>query len=108
MMLGGNDTRHIPLGDSGAAALVVSVHFPRHDACADDGTLAGSLSVPHKGHMCLQVLYLAGAAAIILNWQKTGFHYYKALISSTACESPRPSPAAGCSMCQHTSRSSHN
>jgi len=25
MMLGGNDTRHIPLGDSGTAAIVVSV-----------------------------------------------------------------------------------
>lgn len=72
MILGGNDTRHVPLGDSGAAAIVVAV------------------------------LYLFGAAAIIANWQKTGFHYYKALITSTAREIPRPSPAAGCSVCQHT------
>ena len=79
-MLGGNDTRHIPLGDSGTAAIVVSV------------------------------LYAIGAAAIILSWQKTGFHYYKALITSTACEFPHPSPAAGLSMCQRTfatARSSH-
>ena len=61
MMLGGNDTRHVPLGDSGTAAIVVAA------------------------------LYFFFGSAIIFNWQKTGFHYYKALITSSACEFNTPS-----------------
>ena len=72
MMLGGNDTRHIPLGDSGTAAIVVSV------------------------------LYMIGAAAIIANWQKTGFHYYKALITSTAREFPYTPPLQQADWCVST------
>ena len=46
-----------------------------------------------------QVLYLAGAAAIIASWQKTGFHYYKALITSTAREFPTPLPLQWAARC---------
>ena len=60
MMLGRNETRDQPLGQSGAAAIVVSV------------------------------LYFLGAAAIVANFRHTKFNYYKVLISSTVCEIPLP------------------
>ena len=61
-MLGHNDTRDQPLGQSGVASIVVAV------------------------------LYFLGAAAIVANYRHTGFNYYRVLISSTlrALPSSRP------------------
>ena len=95
MMLGGNDTRHIPLGDSGAAAIVVSVPVSSASPAALTSAKVGAvpcLLLLTRMTCRSQVLYLAGAAAIIANWQKTGFHYYKALITSTAREFPHTPP----------------
>ena len=60
-MDGGNPLRLEPLGQSGAAAVVVSV------------------------------LYLTGAIASVANWVYTGFTFYDVLLIACTCAPPRVS-----------------